>query len=53
MFPVIGVALGVIFLDESLDTRLVIGALMVVAGIGAVNWKPQRSDGPAEPKPGS
>jgi drug/metabolite transporter (DMT)-like permease len=53
MFPVIGVALGVIFLDESLDTRLVIGALMVVAGIGAVNWQPQRSAGPTEPKPGS
>lgn len=43
MFPVIGVALGVIFLDESLDARLVIGALMVVAGIGVVNRRPVRS----------
>jgi drug/metabolite transporter (DMT)-like permease len=44
MFPVIGVALGVIFLDEQLDVRLVVGALMVVAGIGVVNWKPRPSE---------
>lgn len=43
MFPVIGVALGVLFLGERLDVRLVIGALMVVAGIGVVNWKPRRN----------
>lgn len=42
MFPVIGVALGVLFLGETLDARLVIGALMVVAGIGVVNWKPRQ-----------
>jgi drug/metabolite transporter (DMT)-like permease len=41
MFPVIGVALGVLFLGERLDGRLVVGALMVVAGIGVVNWKPR------------
>jgi drug/metabolite transporter (DMT)-like permease len=41
MFPVIGVALGVLFLGERLDVRLVVGALMVVAGIGVVNWKPR------------
>jgi drug/metabolite transporter (DMT)-like permease len=45
MFPVIGVGLGVIFLGESLDVRLVIGALLVVAGIGVVNWKPPQSVG--------
>jgi drug/metabolite transporter (DMT)-like permease len=44
MFPVIGVALGVIFLGEQLDARLVTGALMVVAGIGVVNWKPRPSE---------
>jgi drug/metabolite transporter (DMT)-like permease len=41
MFPVIGVALGVFFLEEQLDMRLIIGALMVVAGIGVVNWRPR------------
>lgn len=44
MFPVIGVALGVLFLDEKLDLRLIIGALMVVAGIGVVNWKPRSTE---------
>jgi drug/metabolite transporter (DMT)-like permease len=39
MFPVIGVALGVLFLGERLDMRLIVGALMVVAGIGVVNWR--------------
>ena len=48
MFPVIGVALGVLFLDERLDLRLIIGALMVVAGIGVVNWKPRTKDGGLE-----
>jgi drug/metabolite transporter (DMT)-like permease len=45
MFPVIGVGLGVLFLGESLDARLVIGALLVVAGIGVVNWKPPHRTG--------
>jgi drug/metabolite transporter (DMT)-like permease len=48
MFPVIGVVLGVLFLDERLDLRLIIGALMVVAGIGVVNWKPGAKDGSHE-----
>jgi drug/metabolite transporter (DMT)-like permease len=41
MFPVIGLALGVLFLDELLDAQLVFGALLVVAGIGVVTWKPK------------
>jgi drug/metabolite transporter (DMT)-like permease len=41
MFPVIGISLGVLFLGETLDARLFIGALLVVAGIGVVNWKPR------------
>jgi drug/metabolite transporter (DMT)-like permease len=48
MFPVIGVALGVLFLNEQLDMRLIIGALMVVAGIGVVNWKPRPARGQDE-----
>ncbi len=41
MFPVIGVGLGVLLLGERLDAQLVSGALLVVAGIGVVNWKPK------------
>ena len=41
MFPVIGIGLGVMFLGEMLDAQLVFGALLVVAGIGVVNWKPK------------
>ena len=52
MFPVIGIGLGVIFLGESLDVRLVIGALLVVAGIGVVNWKP-RNKNPVPVRPDS
>jgi drug/metabolite transporter (DMT)-like permease len=41
MFPVIGIGLGVMFLGELLDAQLILGALLVVAGIGVVNWKPR------------
>jgi drug/metabolite transporter (DMT)-like permease len=51
MFPVIGVGLGVTFLGESLDARLVLGALLVVAGIGVVNWKPRNRAPSLEPAP--
>ena len=44
MFPVIGIGLGTLFLGEVLDGRLVLGALLVVAGIGVVNWKPRTKD---------
>lgn len=39
LFPVVGVALGVIFLDEVLDARLVIGTLLVVVGIVVVSLR--------------
>ena len=41
VFPVVGVILGVLFLKETLDEYLVAGALLIVAGIAAVNWKPR------------
>ncbi|HET7011870.1 MAG TPA: EamA family transporter [Anaerolineales bacterium] len=47
VFPVVGVALGVIFLGERLDLNLALGAALVVAGIGAVNWKPRMVPVPA------
>jgi drug/metabolite transporter (DMT)-like permease len=52
MFPVIGISLGVLFLGEMLDAYLVSGALLVVAGIGVVNWKPKENVG-LEVKPDS
>ncbi len=38
VFPVVGVALGVLFLGEQADWHLLVGALLVVSGIGVVNW---------------
>jgi drug/metabolite transporter (DMT)-like permease len=39
VFPVVGVALGVVFLDEILDARLAIGTALVLAGIGIVSLR--------------
>lgn len=41
MFPVVGVALGVLFLDELADWHLLVGAALVVASIAVVNWRPR------------
>jgi drug/metabolite transporter (DMT)-like permease len=38
VFPVIGLILGVLFLNEVADWRLIIGSVLVVAGIGVVNF---------------
>jgi len=37
VFPLVGIALGVIFLNESLDLRLALGALLVLGSIVVVN----------------
>ncbi|MBC7811798.1 MAG: EamA family transporter [Burkholderiales bacterium] len=42
----VGLTLGVIFLDEALDAKLVIGAALIFAGIGIVNLRSFR-----RPKP--
>ena len=47
VFPVVGVILGVLFLKETIDAHLVGGALLIVAGIAAVNWKPRAAAAPA------
>jgi drug/metabolite transporter (DMT)-like permease len=39
VFPVVGVTLGVVFLDEVLDARLVLGAGLVVLGIAIVGLR--------------
>lgn len=40
LFPVGGVILGVIFLNEQLSWQLVAGTLLIVASLAVVNWKP-------------
>ncbi len=44
--PPVGLILGVIFLNEILDARLLIGALIIFAGIGIVNWRFRRTPTP-------
>jgi drug/metabolite transporter (DMT)-like permease len=44
VLPVIGLILGVIFLGEKADWRLVLGSALVVGGIVVVNLKPRVSD---------
>lgn len=39
LFPVVGVTLGVVFLDEVLDARLLIGTVLVVIGIVVVSLR--------------
>jgi drug/metabolite transporter (DMT)-like permease len=41
VFPVVGVALGVLFLGETADWHLVVGALLVVSSIAIVNRAPR------------
>ena len=39
LFPVVGVGLGTIFLGELLDTRMIIGTILVLAGIVVVGLR--------------
>lgn len=39
LFPVGGVILGVIFLNETLSWQLLSGTLLIAAGLAVVNWK--------------
>lgn len=39
VFPVIGLMLGIVFLNETADWPLIVGSLLVVAGIAVVNLK--------------
>jgi drug/metabolite transporter (DMT)-like permease len=43
VFPVVGVALGVAFLNEVLDLRLVAGTVLVVVGIAVVSLRYDRA----------
>ena len=41
VFPIVGVTLGVLFLNELADWHLLAGAALVVASLAVVNWKPR------------
>ena len=43
VFPVVGLLLGILFLDEHADWRFMAGSALIVAGIGVVNWRPRRA----------
>ncbi|MCX6026049.1 MAG: EamA family transporter [Chloroflexi bacterium] len=43
VFPVVGLILGILFLNEHADWRLMAGSALIVAGIGVVNWRPRRA----------
>jgi drug/metabolite transporter (DMT)-like permease len=45
---VVGLVLGVVFLNETLDLGLAIGALLIIAGIAVVNIRPRRTPVPPD-----
>ncbi len=47
VFPVVGLVLGVILLGEAVDWHLIVGSLLVVAGIAIVNLKVRVRAAPA------
>lgn len=47
VFPIVGLILGVLFLGEAVDWRLIVGSLLVVGGIAIVNLKPRTQPAPA------
>lgn len=44
-FPPIGITLGALFLDEPIDARLILGAVLILGGIVAVNYKGRAAKG--------
>jgi drug/metabolite transporter (DMT)-like permease len=44
LFPVGGVILGVLFLNEILSWQLVAGTILIIASLAVVNWKPKPSE---------
>lgn len=47
IFPLVGVILGVLFLNETPGWRLVVGGLLILSGIVIVNSRPQPGAAPA------
>lgn len=42
IMPPVGVTLGAIFLDETVDEKIVIGTVLILGGIVVVNWRRRR-----------
>ncbi len=56
MFPLVGVLLGILFLKETMNWQVLVGGLLVLAGIYIVNSKKlskQRLPADKDPQPGS
>jgi drug/metabolite transporter (DMT)-like permease len=51
IMPPVGVTLGAIFLDETVDWKIVAGAALILGGILAVNWRGRRRLAPAVAEP--
>ena len=49
LFPVGGVILGVLFLNEHLSWQLLAGTILIVTSLGVVNWKPAEKTAKAIP----
>jgi len=43
LFPVGGVILGVIFLDERLSWQLLVGTALIISSLAVVNYKPKQT----------
>ncbi|MDQ3006986.1 MAG: DMT family transporter [Chloroflexota bacterium] len=48
LFPVGGVILGVLFLNENLSWQLLVGTVLIVGSLAVVNWQPIRKAIPKE-----
>jgi drug/metabolite transporter (DMT)-like permease len=44
LFPLGGVSLGVIFLDERLTWQIVTGAVLIISSLVIANWKSKTND---------
>ncbi|OGO39033.1 MAG: hypothetical protein A2Z03_00385, partial [Chloroflexi bacterium RBG_16_56_8] len=42
IFPLGGVILGVIFLNEHLSWQLVVGSMLIISSLAVVNWQPKK-----------
>jgi drug/metabolite transporter (DMT)-like permease len=51
VMPPVGVTLGAIFLDETVDRKIVIGAALILGGIIVVNWHNRRRPAPVIAEP--
>ena len=54
VMPIVGIVLGVLVLDESIDLRTIVGTAIILGGVGLVNSRrgARRLFGRAAPEPG-